>query len=230
MESIQNNCQKQRLQCFAHTLQLVVQDGLKETNVLNHSVAKLTKFCSLLHSSCGLKEAFEVEYGGNRSIPSATSVRWNTTLRLVEAVTQLDGQKLCTLLENQGHKELCLTPREMSQLKELVEVLGPFLQVTDLTQGEKLVTISAALLCVLSFNSHLNRMLTSVRHLTGLVKVLQRSLKHCFKGMFVNVGMEESGEHPEGYPFAETLYVVSALMDPNFCLFWLDYDVLVLFT
>lgn len=72
VESIQNNCRKQHLQCFAHTLQLVVRDGLKETNVLNHSLAKLTQFCSLLHSSCGLKEAFDVEYGGNRSIPSAT--------------------------------------------------------------------------------------------------------------------------------------------------------------
>lgn len=89
-----------------------------------------------------------------------------------------------------------------------------------------MVTISTALPCVLSLKSYLTRMLTSVRHLTGLVKVLQRSLKHHFKGMFVNVGMEESAEHPGGYPFAETLYMVSALLDPNFCLFWLDHDVL----
>ncbi|KAJ4923315.1 hypothetical protein JOQ06_016437 [Pogonophryne albipinna] len=55
-------------------------------------MAKVTKFCSLLHSTCGLKEAFEGQYGANRSIPSAVSTRWNSTLRLVEAVTDLDPQ------------------------------------------------------------------------------------------------------------------------------------------
>ncbi|XP_073667529.1 uncharacterized protein [Paramisgurnus dabryanus] len=89
-----------------------------------------------------------------------------------------------------------------------------------------MVTISAALPCVLSLNNHLTRMLNSVRQLTGLVKVLQRSLKHRFKGIFVNVGMEESDEHSGQLPFSETIYMFSALLDPNFCLFWLDHDVL----
>lgn len=42
---------KQRLQCFAHTLQLVVGDGLKETKVASPSLSKLSKLSSLLHTS-----------------------------------------------------------------------------------------------------------------------------------------------------------------------------------
>ncbi|KAI4815992.1 hypothetical protein KUCAC02_006113 [Chaenocephalus aceratus] len=103
-------------------------------------MAKVTTFCSLLHSTCGLKEAFEGQYGANRSIPSAVSTRWNSTLRRVEAVTDLDPQSLNTLLEAQGHKGLCLSAREWSPLKELVEMLAPFLQATDLTQREEVVT------------------------------------------------------------------------------------------
>ncbi|KAI4813260.1 hypothetical protein KUCAC02_024598 [Chaenocephalus aceratus] len=103
-------------------------------------MAKVTTFCSLLHSTCGLKEAFEGQYGANRKISSAVSTRWNSTLRLVEAVTDLDPQSLNTLLEAQGYKGLCLSAREWSQLKELVEILAPFLQATDLTQGERVVT------------------------------------------------------------------------------------------
>lgn len=96
-------------------LQLVVRDGMKETEILNSAMAKVTKFCSLLHSNCGLKEAFEAEYGANRSIPSAVWKRWNTTLRLVGAITDMDPQSLNTLLEAQGHKGLCLSARELAE-------------------------------------------------------------------------------------------------------------------
>lgn len=189
-------------------------------------MAKVTKFCSLLHSTCRLKEAFEAEYGANRSIPSAVSTRWNTTLHLVEAVTDLDPQSLHSLLEAQGHKALCLSAREWSQLKELVDILAPFLQATDLTQGEKVVTVSAALPCVLSLNSHLIHMLNASRHLVGLVKALQMSLQRRFQGMFANVRMDETAQPSVELPFGDMVYMLSALLDPSFCLFWLEQDVL----
>lgn len=131
-----------------------------------------------------LKEVFEAEYGANRSIPSAecrvrfhlvATTRWKSTLRFVEAITDLDPQSLNSLLESQGHIGLCLSAREWGQLQELVEVLAPFLQATDLTQGEKVGTISAAFPCVLSLNSHLTTMLTATRHLVDLVKALQKT-------------------------------------------------------
>ena len=142
-------------------------------------MAKVTKFCSLLHTTCGLKEAFEKEYGANRSIPAAVATRWNSTLRLVKSVTDLDPQSLNTLLE-EGHRNLCLTGKELSQMKELVEILLPFLEATDLTQGEKVVTLSAALPSILSLNNHLNSM-KKARHLGSLVKALQKSLQTRFQ-------------------------------------------------
>lgn len=156
VDPIQTSCQQLRLQCFAHSLQLVVRDGLKDTKIIICALAKVTKFWSLLHTTCGLKEAFEKMYGANRCIPSAVATRWNSTLCLVQAVTDLDPQSLDVLLEDERHKNLCLTGRELSQLKELVEMLVLFLQATDLTQAEKLVTVSAALPSILSLNSHLN--------------------------------------------------------------------------
>lgn len=202
-----------------------MRDGLKETKVLNSAMAKVTKFCSLLHSTCGLKEAFEAEYGANRSIPSAVSTRWNSTLRLVESVTNLDLQSLNTLLEAQGHKSMCLSAREWSQLKELVHVLAPFQQATDLTQGEKVVTLSAVLPCVLSLNSHLIRMLSTTRHLVSLVRALQKSLQIRFEGMFVNVRIDDSSDLAVNLPFGDTVYMMSAVLDPSFCFFWLEQDV-----
>ncbi|CAK6983223.1 uncharacterized protein LOC122145016 [Scomber scombrus] len=148
-----------------------------------------------------------------------------TALRLVEAVTDLDPQSLNSLLESQGHKGLCLSAREWGQLQELVEVLAPFLQATDLTQGEKVVTLSAALPCVLSLNSHLTRMLTATHHLVGLVKALQTSIQRRFQGIFVNVKMDSSHDPAVHLPFGDIVYMMSALLDPSFCLFWLEQDV-----
>lgn len=77
IETIHSSCQQQRLQCFAHSLQLVIRDGLMESNIINSALARVTKLCSLLHTTCRLKEAFEAEFGANWSIPAAT--RWNST-------------------------------------------------------------------------------------------------------------------------------------------------------
>ncbi|XP_039652474.1 uncharacterized protein LOC120556812 [Perca fluviatilis] len=119
---------------------------------------------------------------------------FDSTLRLVETVTDLDLQSLNTLLDTQGHKDMCLSAREWGQLKELVEMLAPFLQAMDLTQGKKVVTLRAALTCVLSLNCHLIRML------------------------ILNDAAVE-------LPFGDIVYLMSTLLDPSFCLFWLEQDV-----
>ena len=103
--------------------------------------------------------------------------------------------------------------------------MAPFHQAADLTEGEKVVTLSAALPSVLSLNSHLLRMLNTTRHLLGLVTALQKSLQSRFEGMFVNVKMDDSSELAVDLPFGDTIYLTSALLDPSFCLFWLEQNV-----
>ena len=50
---------QQRLSCFAHSLQLVIGDGLKDCKVINLAIAKAVKLTSLLHQSTVFKEKFE---------------------------------------------------------------------------------------------------------------------------------------------------------------------------
>ena len=45
------NLVKTRISCFAHTLQLVVGDGLKETKCASRAVAKASRISTLLHRS-----------------------------------------------------------------------------------------------------------------------------------------------------------------------------------
>uniref|UniRef100_A0A3B3DBK5 BED-type domain-containing protein n=1 Tax=Oryzias melastigma TaxID=30732 RepID=A0A3B3DBK5_ORYME len=152
---------KPRLQSFAHTPQLVVGDGLKETKVAYPTLSKLSKISSLLHTSTTFKDLFDAEFGEQRGIPAAVNTRWNSTLRQVKAVLQWDHLKLCAVLEKAGHKELSFTPRERGLLKELVE---------------KVITVSAVVPSILSLNHHLEKLKTQVRFLSGLVRSLQASL------------------------------------------------------
>ncbi|XP_035852934.1 uncharacterized protein LOC118494171 [Sander lucioperca] len=184
------------------------------------------ELCSLLHTSTTFKDIFNGEFGEHRGIPAAASTRWNSTLRQVKAVLHCDQQKLCAVLEKAGHKELSFTPREWNLLKELADILKPFGEATDLTQGEKVITISAVVPSVLSLNHHLEKLKPQVRFLSGLVRGLQASLKKRFLGIFVNVKMAQSQEGITA-PFSDTVYLKAAALDPAFCLLWIEPHVLV---
>lgn len=43
--------------------------------------------------------------------------------------------------------------------------------------------------------------------------------------MFVNVRMEESDKPAGDLPFGDKVYMMAALLDPYYCLFWLEHDV-----
>lgn len=47
-----------------------------------------------------------------------------------------DIQMLAYVLDSEGHKSLIISQREYAQLKELIEVLDPFLEATSLTRRE----------------------------------------------------------------------------------------------
>jgi len=95
----------------------------------------------LLHTSATFKSAFEQAFGTDKSLPAAVSTRWNYTLRQVKAVIGLDMKELAAILEAHGHNNLVLSSQGYSQLAELVDVLDPFLETTQLTEGEKVATI-----------------------------------------------------------------------------------------
>ena len=54
--TVLENSSKQRLSCFAHSLQLVIGDGLKETRGLATAIAKASRLSTLLHRSTVFKE------------------------------------------------------------------------------------------------------------------------------------------------------------------------------
>lgn len=147
-------------------------------------------------------------------------------LRQVQALIECDDPKICGVLEKSGHKELLFTSREWNQLKEVVDILKPFAEATDLTQGEKTVTISAVVPSVLALNHHLEKLKSQVCFLIGLVRSLQASLIKRFLVIYISVKMASAKDETPA-PFSDPIYLKSAVLDPAFSLQWMEHHVLV---
>nr|XP_061840893.1 zinc finger BED domain-containing protein 4-like isoform X2 [Nerophis lumbriciformis] len=188
----------------------------------------LSKLSSLLHTSTTFKDMFDAEFGEQKGIPAAVNTRWNSTLRQVKAVLLCNQVpvRLCAVLEKAGHRELSFTAQEWNLLKELVDILKPFGEATDLTQGEKVITISAVVPSILSLNHHLEKLKPQVCFLSGLVRSLQISLNKRFLGIFINVKMTRTQDGITA-PFSDPVYLKAAALDPTFSLLWVEPHVLV---
>uniref|UniRef100_A0A3Q3AYL0 HAT C-terminal dimerisation domain-containing protein n=1 Tax=Kryptolebias marmoratus TaxID=37003 RepID=A0A3Q3AYL0_KRYMA len=135
----------ERLSCFAHSLQLVVHDGMKEVKTISRTITKTSKFATLLHSSSQFKDKFEAAFGTNKSVPAANATRWNNTFKQVQALTTLEHKSLSEML-----------------LKELCAVLSPFAEATDMVVPT-----------VLDLNTHLLKMEETRIQCGPLVRALQ---------------------------------------------------------
>ena len=130
-----------RLPCFAHTMQLVVREGLDKLTSARSVTAKCTKVANLVHQSASFRSAFEDKFGKGCSIPVHNATRWNSLHTELKSIAALDHVKLTDLLREQTRCNLALTGREHAILVELVQVLDPFAEITQLVQGEKYATI-----------------------------------------------------------------------------------------
>lgn len=106
---------------------------------------------------------------------------------------------------------LQLDCREVKQLNELVSLLEPFAEATDLTQGENITTISMVLPCVLSLYKHLTE--SKMNYLEVLRRELLKSLTERFGGLLRLVGFQSNASLP---PMDDKLYLITALLDPKF--------------
>ena len=162
-----------RLPCFAHSLQLVVHDGLQSATFARGAFGKVYKLANLVHQTALFREAYESTFGNNSAIPESNATRWNSVWMQLNAVTNLDQQKLTDLLKSTTHENLVLTTQELQQLQEVVDVVAPFAELTDVCQGDKSTTISCVVPGLLNLMQQLKELEQTTRHSETLIQSLR---------------------------------------------------------
>jgi hypothetical protein len=216
----------EHLTCFAHSLQLVVKDGLERISSGRPFLSKCCKISNLVHQSPLFRSAYECIMGPGKSIPASNDTRWNSTFMQLKAIAKLDQAELVKVLQESKHENLILTTKDLSQLNQLVQLLAPFPEATDLTQGQSIVTISCVIPVVLSLTAHLQNMLQLSNSLTAVATTLLRSLHWRFAGVFRLLGISQSQlsagrHHANDLKFDSNLFLIAPALDPCYAYHWL---------
>jgi hypothetical protein len=214
----------QHIGCFAHSLQLVVHDGLGSLNVARLVLSKCCKLANIVHQSALFRSSYEKVLGSGKIIPSSNETRWNSTFRQLQCIVDIDAVKLNALLRDTNHENLILSGKDLNMLQEVVKVLLPFAEATDLTQGDKTVTISCVLPIVLSVNKLLESFLLKSTILTSFINALLQSLRQRFSGLFALIGMHfhTGSSTSRAHTFNSNLFLMAAAVHPAFSYQWLN--------
>ncbi|KAK3853849.1 hypothetical protein Pcinc_039628 [Petrolisthes cinctipes] len=180
--------------CFAHTLQLVVKDGMKEIGSLRPLVSKVSALVSHISKSTHATDLLQ-EY---HRVQTANTTRWNSEVKMIRSVLKIPQDQLDQLDLDKVHK---LTLYDRSCLQDLCDILVPFEEVIDITQGDKIETCSFVVPCIRGLRIQMAEMYS--RFNSKLVSALRKSLEK-------RLSVYED----------KLLYRLAATLDPRFKLAW----------
>ena len=240
MEEVQSILQNlgKRISCFAHSLQLLVRDGLSSLTTMRLALGKCSKLANMLHQSALFRGHYESVMGTGKSVPSTNETRWNSTYRQLKAIAELDATKLTTVLNESNQQNLILSSRDMNQIKELVRILSSFAEATDLTQGSAVITISCIVPTILSLIKKMNEFVNvnerqaqgSTVVFSGLLRNLTHGLYQRFQDIFamLNIPLPAAVRSGTSISAGRTLafdadvFLMACALDPEYAYHWLQ--------
>jgi hypothetical protein len=141
----------------------------------------------------------------------------------LSAICSFDQTKLNSVLRDTDHKNLLFSAKDFSQLQELVSMLTPFAEATDLTQGETVVTLSCVVPIILSIQSFFRKTETQPSPFSNLVKTLLQSLYDRFAGIFalLNIPVTLSSKSKD-LRFNNEIFLMATALDPAYAYHWIQ--------
>lgn len=188
---------RSRIDCFARLLAQCIKEGVCASPHISLPLNKASLLYNYIIATVAPEKLVQV-FGSsaNWQRPSSTD-KWNDQLKILrQMVDSMDF-----LEDIVDRNDLVLGNLEKELLRELVEVLEPFEEASDMVQGDKHVSISLALPCVLGLRKHLAEVVT--HQCSGIVMGLSQALDRRLAGIL---------EDP--------LYVTATTLDPQFKLSW----------
>ncbi len=111
-------------------------------------------------------------------------------------------------------------------LDELVDILSPFAEATDLTQGDQYSTIGCVVPTVVALMKHLTSLADSAVYHGPVVRALQSSMTLRYSGLLTNLKMlhHSALDEQSSLPFDDPIYLFACVLDPNWGFRWLESD------
>ena len=174
--------------CFAHTLQLVVKDGLTKVGQAGIVIIKCSNLVSFVRRSTVAADVLQHD----KRLQACNSTRWNSQLKMIRSVLSVPESKLAELVEAPK-----LTSHERNILKDICEILTPFEEATDFVQTSCVPSAGYVLPCIRGLNHHMQAI--SSKYHSTFVLALKESLRKRLS-----------------YFEEKEVYITAAILDPRF--------------
>ena len=205
-----------RLSCFAHSLQLTIRDGLKGTSDLSKSLSKCIQLTRKSYKSTKITELLE-EIG--KTMNRSNLTRWNSEYLMIKSIVALEKKTIDEITDIIDDDGLKFNNHDFIVLQEAVEILEPFAEITSRIQSESTVTISLVVPSIVHVIDHLTSMKPYLSVLTKTCEQLEQSIMKRFAGIIKRLHHQTICPND---PFADPIYFVCAVLDPEFKLFWIN--------
>ncbi|KAJ8910633.1 hypothetical protein NQ315_012501 [Exocentrus adspersus] len=164
--------------CFAHSINLLVQDGLKQIeNMLNKLKAIVAYFKRSSSALVKLQQTQKQMQLPEVKLKQDIVTRWDSTLDMVQRACQIKDAIISTLaLKNPALNTI--SANEYIILEKLIDILQIFKDVTEEVSEEKGVTISKILLFVRAIYEHIQKYYNNPdleTELKGVVEVFRNN-------------------------------------------------------
>ncbi|CAF3794554.1 unnamed protein product [Rotaria sp. Silwood1] len=219
-DNIAANNESYRIPCFTHTLQLVVNDGLKQMSSVEPALAKVSKIAKLSHTSTSFAERLERL---DKSIPRANKTRWNSQFDTVESILHISPTELNDILISIKRKDLCLLTKDYQILNEFSSLLTLFAEATSITQAENTPSISLVAPTILTIYYDLLNEQSNVLFTLSLCEALLSSLISRFGGLLEQLGIDIDKtikQKNSSELYQDPIYIYSPFLDGKFKLHW----------
>lgn len=190
------------LPCFAHSLNLVVQDNL-DMPVVKDTIKKCKEIVTFIKNSNIAADTFQKEQetcDKQYKLIQEVKTRWNSTLYMLKRIVDTADALNRTLLKSKKAPSP-ITAEEMIILKDLIKCLDIFEDATNKVSGATYVTVS--LIIPITFGIYCN--------LTDLVKNLSSE-----EGKSFGLSLIESVKQ-RLFPYeTRTIPRIATILDPRF--------------
>lgn len=145
--------------CFAHTLNLVVQDSIKNTEEIKLVKEKVKRVVAyFLHSVTAANKLRHLQEQNNQPVKKLiqeVETRWNSTFHMFKRFAE-QSELVTTALCLLGKQDLCITKKELELVQNASVVLEPFEDLTGEMSAEKVTSLSKVIPIVRGMQAYMS--------------------------------------------------------------------------